>query len=205
MWKGIRAHKDLNLNLTPRGAGRETGVQILKVRWSLRASSQKTKLSVWLCHIQTIRLCQTLPSEIQLWDSWAYDSWSSHMYSVNPTWRGPPPFSLIWHCCSSHVTQHCLSTRIPRRDIVFGILTRGFILLITEVDRSERICWQECHPARRLHSAMTLGADDVKSNQNVGGSIIMLENIGSQWYESFRDSAITSIEFADWSSNLTVQ
>ena len=53
------------------------------------------------------------------------------MYSVNPTWRGPPVFSLIWHCCSSHVIQHCLSNRIPRRDIVFGILTRGFILLIT--------------------------------------------------------------------------
>ena len=104
------------------------------------------------------------------------------MYSVNPTWRGPPVFSLIWHCCSSHVIQHCLSNRIPRRDIVFGILTRGFILLITEVDRSERIRWQECHPARRLHSAMTLGADDVKSNQNVGGSIIMLENIGSEWF-----------------------
>ena len=34
----------------------------------------------------------------------------------------------------SGVIQHCLSDGILKRDFVFGILTRGFILLITEVE-----------------------------------------------------------------------
>ena len=119
-----------------------------------------------------------------------------------PQLRRPVSFSLMWHCCSSRVIQRCLSDGILKRDFVFGILTRGFILLITEVDRSWRICWQECHPAR-LCSAMTLRADDVKSNQKVGG-IIMPENISSRWCARFWNSAITLIEFALWGNHPAV-
>ena len=210
MWKGIRAHKDLNLNLTPAGGGEGQG---LEWGWSHPAENYwhscillkglGQDMSGYYCAFDCVISGQMgyvrrYPPRFSCGRVEAHNESEPVTCTLpTPSW-GDQSASLWCDTVAVHsgVIQHCLSDGILKRDFVFGILTRGFILLITEVDRSWRICWQECHPAR-LYSAMTLGADDVKSNQKVGG-IIMLENINSQWYARFWNSAITLIEFALW-------
>ena len=73
-----------------------------------------------------------------------------------------------------------------------GILTRIFILLVTVKEFADR-----GHPVAPTHSQ---GVDDVWTNQNVVGNI-MLENISCKWcVESWN----TPIQFLCWPADCTI-
>ena len=118
MWKGIRAHKDLNLNLTPRGAERERERRTAENQWQqlprmglLKILGRDLEAKLWN---GTTRLCQTLPPRDSLLRLWGITRVSQSHVLCQPQFRLPVSFffDVTLHCCSACVIQPCLSNRI---------------------------------------------------------------------------------------------
>ena len=108
--------------------------------------------------------------------------WASLMYSLNPSSRGQSAFSLMWHCCSTCVIQHCLSNRIlkfnHKRYCVWNFNKGFYIAHNWGRSQWKNLLRQECHPARG-YTQQWLWELMMSKAIKILVEHIMLENIGS--------------------------
>ena len=131
-----------------------------------------------------------MSDEILVWVCCAEQDRASQMYSDQPHSKEASQTSLWCDTVARMLRNRFFYLTISCwRE---GILTRIFILLVTVKEFADR-----GHPVAPTHSQ---GVDDVWTNQNVVGNI-MLENISCKWcVESWN----TPIQFLCWPADCTI-